>query len=454
MSLFNLELEKSILATLMSIDEVIAESSIDLAPTDFYAGRHQVIYKAISDLHHDKQGYDVMMVLDYLQTHSTLDAAGGEEYLGELLSSPVSRFNLASYVKRIKDLSKRREMKRVCQESIDAITDFEQPVEMLVNSTIQALNTTNLAAETDYYIAGDLVEDFWYTFEAKEQGRVEPYIDTGFIELSSKLNLNKGDLCILAGRPSMGKSTFAQNILACITRNTQKIGVFFSLEMPKDMVVERLISAIGTVNLTTIKTGGKVRPNNESREDYLSGIQDGMTFLKNLPIVIDDKSSITVGQIRSKLNTIRHKQGEIGIVVVDYIGLMGGIGNDIVNDIGVITKELKAIAKDFSCPVVALSQLNRSLENRPDKRPKASDLRDSGKVEQDADQIIAIYRDEVYNERTADNADLAEALILKNRNGAIGKVLLTFEGQYSRFCDFIPVNHDDIPQKFIGGNHA
>jgi replicative DNA helicase len=112
------------------------------------------------------------------------------------------------------------------------------------------------------------------------------------------------------------------------------------------------------------------------------------------------------------------------------------------------------MAKEFDCPIIALSQLNRSLENRPDKRPKAADLRDSGKIEQDADQIVAIYRDEVYHERTADNADLAEAIILKNRNGVTGKVLLTFEGQYSRFCDFIAINHDDIPEKFMGGNHA
>ena len=455
MSLYNIELEKSILATLMSLEDLLAESGADLNPSDFYAERHKTIFAAIKNLHSEHNAYDVVMVSDYLKSTGEIDVAGGDDYLADILAAVVSRFNFNSYVNRVKDLAKRRELKEIFQNSLDSIdSKFDDHIESLVNDTIQSLNQTNLASDKDYVMAADLCADFWNTFEAKEHGDIEPFIDTGFIELSSKLNLNKGDLCVIAGRPSMGKSTFAQNLLTYITKTTQKTSVFFSLEMPKVMVVERLISAIGTVNLTTIKTGGKARPNNETREEYLSGISAGMHFLQELPIVIEDKAGITIGEIRSKLNVIRHKEGELGVVVVDYIGLMGGIGKDIINDIGEITKQLKNMAKEFDCPIIALSQLNRSLENRPDKRPKASDLRDSGKIEQDADQIIAIYRDEVYHERTKDNADLAEAIILKNRNGVIGKVLLTFEGQYSRFCDFIPVNQEAIPEKFTGGNHA
>lgn len=455
MSIHNIELEKSILSTLMNHEDLLAESGVNLEPTDFYGERHKIIFSAIKALHNNNSGYDAVMVNDYLESESQLDAVGGSEYLADILMSSASKFNFKSYVERVQDLAKRRAAKDAFQLAIDSIdSKFDSHVETLVNDTIQNLNKINLGGDKEYTLAKDLTADFWTTFEAKERGEVEPFIDTGFVEFSNKLNLNKGDLCVIAGRPSMGKSTFAQNLLTYITKTTQKTGVFFSLEMPKVMVVERLVSAIGTVNLTTIKTGGKARPNNESREEYLSGISAGMHFLEELPIVIEDKAGITIGEIRSKLNVIRHKEGEIGVVVVDYIGLMGGIGKDIVNDIGEITKQLKNMAKEFDCPIIALSQLNRSLENRPDKRPKAADLRDSGKIEQDADQIVAIYRDEVYHERSADNADLAEAIILKNRNGVTGKVLLTFEGQYSRFCDFIAINHDNIPEKFMGGNHA
>lgn len=443
MNLHNIDLEKSVLSSLMAFDDVIAEMGVELQSDDFFAGRHQVIFDAIQALHNERSSYDVVMVKDYLESRGQLEIAGGEGYLGDILTnSPATKFNLQSYLEKLKDLAQRRKLEQICKLGIDSLSDFSKPISDVVNITVSSLSDSG-QAKGEYFFTGELYEAFLDTLEAKAKGSLEPYIDTGFAELDNKLNLNRGDLCVIAGRPSMGKSTLAQNMMTFITQTTGKIGVFFSLEMPKNLVMERLTSAVGEINLTRIKTG-------QLTEQEKHSLYPALSFLKNLPLIVDDNSNATIGDIRAKLNKIKHQHGEIGVVVVDYLGLMGGISKDPVNEIGEITKGMKAIAKDFDCPVLLLSQLNRSVEKNPDKRPRLSDLRDSGKIEQDADQVIGLYRDEYYN-KDSDQRGVAEAIILKNRNGITGTVNLGFQGEYSRFTQ-LTVN--DIPEKFLENRYA
>lgn len=437
--LYSIDLEKSVLSSLLSIDDIIATTGVELCEQDFYAGRHQVILRAILALHSQDQSYDVVMVNEYLQSHDLLDDS--ETILGDLIqNSPATMFSFGHYVERLQALRQRRTVKQALQQALEQVDNMEVDIDEHLNKTLEELHVSNMPKQ-DYAFTADLCVDFFNQFHAKVKGEIEPFIDTGFAELDNKLMLNNGDLCVIAGRPSMGKSTLAQNILTYITHTTGNTGVFFSLEMPKNMVMERLVSAIGGVSLSTLKSGGKNHADGQPTESEFVGITNAISTLKNLPLVIDDTSGITVSQIRAKLNKIRHKQGKIGVVVVDYIGLMGGIGKDVVNDIGMITTQLKAIAKDFDCPVVALSQLNRGLENRPDKRPRMSDLRDSGKVEQDADQVIGVYRGEYYANGDSKEREnlrgLAEAIILKNRNGIVGTAHLGFQGEFSRFVNLV-----------------
>ena len=194
MSIHNIELEKSILSTLMNHEDLLAESGVNLEPTDFYGERHKIIFSAIKALHNNNSGYDAVMVNDYLESESQLDAVGGSEYLADILMSSASKFNFKSYVERVQDLAKRRAAKDAFQLAIDSIdSKFDSHVETLVNDTIQNLNKINLGGDKEYTLAKDLTADFWTTFEAKERGEVEPFIDTGFVEFSNKLNLNKGD---------------------------------------------------------------------------------------------------------------------------------------------------------------------------------------------------------------------------------------------------------------------
>lgn len=454
MSLFNNDLEKSVLATLMSHEDVIAEKGIMLSAGDFYSARHQTIFSTIDCLHKNNMGYDAVMVMDHLNSRHELDRAGGEEYLGDILAnSSATLFNLTSYVERIKDLSIRRQVKKIFDESNGQIEDANKEVIEAVNDVVSQLNNISVQdSEDEIVFTKDLCDSTLLEIHQKASGAVEPYISTGFTELDQKIAIQKSDLVIVAGRPSMGKSTFVQNIMMYIAKTNEGSTVFFSLEMPKNLVMNRLISAVGSVNLNTIMTGGRDNPDGQPTEEEWGGISDGLQFLQDLPLVIDDKTKSIAG-IRAKLNKIKHETKQpIALVVVDYIGLMKEIvsSENRVNATTQVSNNLKDIARDYDCVVIALSQLNRSLETRPNKRPIMSDLRESGAIEQDADKILFVYRDEVYNKDTEDKG-IGEIIIGKQRNGPLGTVRMGFEGQYSRFTELLP-SFDDEPT--FGGNHA
>ena len=259
-------------------------------------------------------------------------------------------------------------------------------------------------------------------------------LTTGFLELDNKTyGMQSGDLIIVAARPSMGKTTFAMNLVESVLFNCDLPALVFSMEMPADSIAMRLISAFGRVNQ------GHLRSGNLDADEW-SKVTSSMVHLQQKHLYIDDSSALPPTEVRARARRIAKQHGgKLGCIMVDYLQLMKvpGMGDNRVGEISEISRSLKALAKEMNCPVIALSQLNRSLENRPNKRPVMSDLRESGAIEQDADLIMFIYRDEVYNKESKE-AGTAEIIIGKQRNGPIGTVRLAFEGQYTRFSNLSP----------------
>ena len=259
-------------------------------------------------------------------------------------------------------------------------------------------------------------------------------LKTPFEELNNKTQgLQAGDLIIVAARPSMGKTTFAMNLAESILFHTDLPVVVFSMEMPAESIVMRLLSSWGAINQTHLRSG-------QMNEDEWGKLSNAIAHLHAKKLYIDDSTALPPSEVRSRCRRIaKDNDGKLGMVMVDYLQLMKvpGLGDNRVGEISEISRSLKALAREMNCPVVALSQLNRSLENRPNKRPIMSDLRESGAIEQDADLIMFIYRDEVYNENS-DAKGTAEIIIGKQRNGPIGTVRLSFEGQFTRFGNLTP----------------
>lgn len=435
MSFFNLDLEKTVLASLMSIEDSYLAVSHILTPSDFYARRHQIIFGTIASLSDKNQPYDAVMVADKLQ--GELENVGGEEYLGELLNSPASKFNLVPYAKRVREMSALRQAEQSLTTGKDVLTqegEYSDKINTIVESltTIVDEKTTMKGAET----VSQLLPEFFKQLQDFVHSGQTPFVKTGFVELDNKVNIQAGELVIVAGRPAMGKTTLAQNILQNIVENTKGIGVFFSLEMAKSQVMQRFMSSTAGVHLSKVKSGQGL-----DEHDYSRMTDVVVKFDSDFKLFIDDRTALTISQMRSTLNKIRNKNGKISVIMVDYIQIMGGITGNTAGErsasIGKISMALKNFSKEYDCPVIALSQLNRDSEKRPDRKPVMADLKESGAIEQDADHIWAIYREEVAKP-TKENKGLAEIIVLKQRQGAIGTVHLGFQGHYSRFTDFIP----------------
>jgi replicative DNA helicase len=247
----------------------------------------------------------------------------------------------------------------------------------------------------------------------------------------------KSDLVIVAGRPSMGKTAFAMNLVENAILDQDQPVLVFSLEMPAESLIFRMLSSIGRLDQGKLRTG-------QLNDDDWPGFNNAVKKLKDRPLYIDDSAGVSPMEMRSRARRIKREHGALGMIVVDYLQLMQikGSTEGRVNEISEISRSLKLLAREFECPVIALSQLNRGLEQRPNKRPVMSDLRESGAIEQDADVIAFIYRDEVYNEDTPDKG-VAEVIIGKQRNGPIGTVRLSFLGQFTRFENFTQPRYDD-----------
>lgn len=444
----NLTMEQAVLAALMTIAESWESIGDILIEQDFYAARHRIIFQAIEKLARSELPYDVVMVHDWLLKEQKLESVGGEAYLMQLMNeSPTSLFNLPNYAEKVKELSTLRHMITVSNGILQtayepkgqSVSDILDQAEMQVFALAEQHH--NRQNKTGPQAISDVVTQVIDKLETLSQMDSDiTGLSTGFTELDNKTyGMQAGDLIIVAARPSMGKTTFAMNLVESVLFNCRLPALVFSMEMPADSIVMRLISSFGRVHQGHLRSG-------KLNGDEWTKVNSTIVHLENTNLYIDDSSALPPNELRSRARRIaKQHNGKLGCIMVDYLQLMKvpGMGDNRVGEISEISRSLKALAKEMNCPVIALSQLNRSLENRPNKRPVMSDLRESGAIEQDADLIMFIYRDEVYNKESKEPG-VAEIIIGKQRNGPIGTVRLAFEGVYTRFSDLSPEYHQSF----------
>jgi len=376
-----------------------------------------------------------------------LDNAGGLAYLGELVRNTSSATNIAAYGDIVRERSVLRQLIRISNEVSD--TAFQPQGATAQDILDQAERKIFAIAEQQQKGGGpqalrpllqkalDRIDKLFQSTESITG------LSTGFTDLDDRTSgLQNGDLVIVAARPSMGKTTFAMNLVENAMLRSGKPVLVFSMEMPAEQLVMRMLSSLGRIDQ------GRVRSGKLEEEDW-PRLTSTMTMLSEQKLLIDDSASLSPNDVRTRARRVAREQGGLGLIMVDYLQLMRvpGLESNRVNEISEISRSLKALAKEMECPVIALSQLNRSLEQRPNKRPVMSDLRESGAIEQDADVIMFIYRDEVYNPESPDKGT-AEIIIGKQRNGPIGALRLAFHGKYTRFEDLAPEHYRNMESDY------
>lgn len=429
---YNIELEKAVLASLMSIEYSFLEVSSILNENDFVAVKHQNIYNAICSLANAGECYDAMMVLDQLKS-SNVGESEYKDYLSEILAtSPATKFNLVSYAKRVRDSSALRQADQLLLESRELLHNKDSNYLDNINNVIDSLTrlatekTTMKGAET----VGELITDFARSVIQNAVNETKPFLKTGFIEIDNKVNIQAGELVVIAGRPAQGKTALGQIILQNVVDNTQGVAVFFSMEMAKTQVLQRFMSSKANIILPKVTSGQGFK-----EEDFNNLVKLEEKYKDNCNLYIDDRK-LTTAQMRTELNKIRKKHGKIEVVLVDYLQIVGGISATNASErstvIADIATTLKDFSKEYNCPVIALAQLNRDAIGRP----QMSHIAESAGIERIADHIWAIYRPPQSDDMPP--SDIVELEVLKQRQGAIGTIPLRFEGIYTRFTDDLP----------------
>ncbi len=431
----SVEAEQSIIGGLMLDNQVWDKISNKLCEADFYRIEHRILFRAIATLSKKDQPFDVVTLLDALTSYNELEDAGGEAYLFELANNTPSVANVTAYADIVREKSVQRQLIGVATEIADSAYNPEgrEVPELLdlAESKVFAIGEQTAGDGGPENIKSILVRAVEKIDALYHNGDALTGIATGLTDLDEMTSgLQASDLIIVAGRPSMGKTTLVMNMAEHAAIKSGKPVLVFSMEMPADSLAMRMMSSLGRIDQHRIRTG---KLNDEDWPRVTSAVH----MLSEAPLYIDDSPALSPGELRTRARRLAKEQGALGLIVVDYLQLMKAPGFSADNrtaEISEISRSLKSLAKELSVPVVALSQLNRSLEQRADKRPVMSDLRESGAIEQDADVICFIYRDEVYNNDSPEKG-VAEIIIAKQRNGPIGKVRVAFIGKYTRFED-------------------
>ena len=414
--------------------------SDSLVAEDFYRSDHRIIYRVMADLVERNNPLDIITISEALEGIGELENVGGLAYISDLASSTPTASNIHAYAQIVRERSTVRSLISVAHEIADSgfnpdgrnsatlIDEAESKVFKISDD-----RPSSGGPESVRPLLTRAVERIDVLFQTK--GALTG-ISSGFRDIDEMTSgLQPADLVIVAGRPSMGKTSFMMNIAESAAISGESPVLVFSMEMPSDSLVLRMLSSLGRIDQTKIRTG-------QLGDDDWPRLTSAVTLLNDKPLFIDDTAALSPNEIRSRARRVAREHGKLGMILLDYIQLMqvSGTSENRAGEISEISRSLKSIAKEFDCPVIAGSQLNRSLEQRPDKRPIMSDLRESGAIEQDADVIMAIYRDEVYHEDA--EKGIAEIIILKQRNGPIGRKKLAFVGQYTKFED-LAVGYDD-----------
>lgn len=434
------EAEQSVLGGLMLDNESWDKVSERISAVDFYRPEHRTVFKAIADMARDGKPFDIVTVTEHLKACDKLEAAGGEFYVYELANNIPSVANVIHYADIIRERSVLRQLIHISQEiAHDAFNPEGMAVSELLDraeAKVFAIAEQTGSDDGPEPIKNWLTKSVERIDELYHSDELITGLSTGFSDFDEMTSgLQRADLVIVAGRPSMGKTTFAMNLVEYAAISKDKPVLVFSMEMPGEQLATRMISSLGRINQQNLRTGKL------SDEDW-PRLTSAVSMLSEAKLFIDDSPGLSPGELRARARRLAREHGEIGLIMIDYLQLMQVPGSNTDNrtaEISEISRSLKMLAKEMNAPVIALSQLNRSLEQRADKRPVMSDLRESGAIEQDADLICFIYRDEVYFPDTPDKG-VAEIIIAKQRNGPIGKCRLAFLGQFTRFEDL--VKHD------------
>jgi replicative DNA helicase len=438
----SIEAEQSVLGGLMLDNRCLDQIGDKVTEQDFYRREHRLIYRAICSLCEENNPADVVTVSEQLQHQGELENAGGLAYLGALAKNTPSTANVHAYADIVRERSIMRQLLNVASDITGSIYEPEgrNTIELLDHAerSILAISDEGSHRRGGFQPLTKLLSsavdriDKLYHSDSPLSG-----IPTGFSDLDEITSgLQNADLIIVAGRPSMGKTSLAMNIAESVAVGQKLPVAIFSMEMAGEQLAMRMLASMSRINTHRIRTG-------KLNDEDWPRVTSTMSLLSQAPVFVDDTPDLTPMELRARARRLKREHG-LGLILVDYLQMMQAYEGheNRATEISHITRALKNLAKELNIPLIAMSQLNRSLEQRPNKRPVMSDLRESGSIEQDADVILFIYRDEVYNEDSVDKGT-AEIIIGKQRNGPIGTVRLTFLGQYTKFENYISADFDE-----------
>ena len=436
----NIEAEQSVLGAIIFDNEALPKALEILSSDDFYKETHRRLYNAMCGLFEKNEPIDIVTLTDYLRRTDELEAVGGISYLSLLANSVPTSANIRYHAKIVREKALLRSLiqtathitSRVYEDSLDA-DEMVDYAERMIFDIADKRTKTSFASLKD--VIKDTFKMIEHLYDKKEAITGVPSGFKDIDELTS--GFQPGDLIIIGGRPGMGKTAFALNIAQHVAIDLKEPVAVFSLEMSKEQLAMRMLCSESMVNASHVRKGFI------SKQDWPK-LTNAAGRLADAPIFIDDSSAITVLEVRAKARRLKMEHGGLSLVVVDYLQLMRSRGNfeRREQEISEISRSLKALAKELKVPVVALSQLNRAVEQRGEKKPTLADLRESGAIEQDADVIMFIYRDEIYNKNNPSNKGKAEVILAKQRNGPTGTVNLTYLADSTRFVDFASMSYE------------
>jgi replicative DNA helicase len=428
---FSLEAEQAVLGAVLADAQCLMRVLDLIRNRDFfYKKSHQLIYEGFLRLSEKSDNIDLVTVSEHLKNKNELEEVGGRSYLAELTSAAPVSANAEYYAKIVKEKFTLRSMILAGNRIVELGHHTDEDTEILVDKAEQIIFelAQNKARESLVHIENVLTTSWEQLEERAANKNSLTGLNTGFYDLNSFTSgLQKSDLIILAARPSMGKTALALNIAENVALTNRSPVAIFSLEMGKEQLVQRLLCSRAEIDSSRVRTG-------QLRDDDWAKLGLAMGELGEAPIFIDDSAGVTVMELRGKCRRLKAQHGDLGLVIIDYLQLIEGRSNNDnrVNQMGEISRGLKLLARELNVPIIALSQLSRAVESRQDKRPMLSDLRDSGAIEQDADIVLMIYRDEYYNPET-EKAGIADLIIAKQRSGPVGSLELVFQSNITKF---------------------
>ncbi|MGO4220427.1 replicative DNA helicase [Lysobacter sp. TAF61] len=438
----SIEAEQAVLGGLMLVPDSYDRIADQLSDSDFYRRDHQLIYRAIRELAQKNRPFDAVTLGEWFESMGLAETVAGGAYLIELASTTPSAANITAYAEIVRD-------KAILRQLIDVGTgivndgfqpDGRESSEILEDAERQvlAIAQANTAGKTDFTAVTKALSEAFDLLQTRyTNGSGVTGLATGYTEFDMlTAGLQKTDLIILAARPAMGKTTLALNMAEYAAFRSKLPVAVFSMEMSASQLAMRLISSVGRVNAQRLRTG-------QLEDEDWSRVTSAIRQLREVKIFIDDEPGLSPVKLAAKARRLKREHGGLGLIVIDYLQLMSVPGNseNRATEISEISRSLKGLAKELQVPIIALSQLNRSLETRTDKRPVMADLRESGAIEQDADMIVFIYRDDYYNKENSPDKGLAEIIIGKQRSGPTGSMKLKFFGEYTRFDN---LSHDSV----------